>query len=454
MSQNNSNDKAAMLAKLSSINQVEGFDPTPFAVEYTDLNTGESRKRLPVMIQMAWFRLKYPEGRIAVQVTPSKDCFVATARIYPSYKDSSDCYLAEATASRGPDASKPVMEGKGVLFKVFADIDVFDIELNVKEPEKLIETIKTMEPTFGAINLEDIKAPECFMVEERLREEMNIPVFHDDQHGTAVISGAALLNAAELTGRKLEDMKVVVVGAGAAGISCAKFYMTLGVRREHIYMFDSKGLIHTGRIDLHATKAQFSQSEDCSLEEALTGADVFLGLSTKGLLTQDMVKLMAPSPIIFACANPDPEITYQDAKKARPDCIMGSGRSDWPNQVNNVSCFPFIFRAALDVRASVINEQMKIAAARALADLAKEPVPQEVIDLYGGAPLSFGIDYVIPKPIDPRIIEWECPAVAQAAMISGVAQSPIRDMEAYTLELRKRIAAARERVSCVVRSYL
>jgi len=235
---------------------------------------------------------------------------------------------------------------------------------------------------------------------------------------------------------------------------CAKFYMTLGVRREHIYMFDSKGLIHTGRIDLHATKAQFSQSEDCSLEEALTGADVFLGLSTKGLLTQDMVKLMAPSPIIFACANPDPEITYQDAKKARPDCIMGSGRSDWPNQVNNVSCFPFIFRAALDVRASVINEQMKIAAARSLADLAKEPVPQEVIDLYGGAPLSFGIDYVIPKPIDPRIIEWECPAVAQAAMISGVAQSPIRDMEAYTLELRKRIAAARERVSGVVRSYL
>ena len=354
----------------------------------------------------------------------------------------------------GPLAGKPVMEGKGLLFKVFADIDVFDIELNIKEPEKLIEVIKTMEPTFGAINLEDIKAPECFMVEERLREEMDIPVFHDDQHGTAVISGAALLNAAELTGRKLEDLKVVVVGAGAAGISCAKFYMTLGVRREHIYMFDSKGLIHTGRIDLHATKAQFSQSEDCTLEEALTGADVFLGLSTKGLLTQDMVKLMAPSPIIFACANPDPEITYQDAKKARPDCIMGSGRSDWPNQVNNVSCFPFIFRAALDVRASVINEQMKIAAARALADLAKEPVPQEVVDMYGGAPLSFGIDYVIPKPIDPRIIEWECPAVAQAAMISGVAQAPIRDMEAYKMELSKRIAAVRERASGVVRSYL
>ena len=354
----------------------------------------------------------------------------------------------------GPLAGKPVMEGKSVLFKAFADVNAYDINLALTDPDKIIEVVKALEPTFGGINLEDIKAPECFMVEERLRQEMNIPVFHDDQHGTAVISGAALLNAAELTGRKLEDMKVVVVGAGAAGISCAKFYMTLGVRREHIYMFDSKGLIHTGRIDLHATKAQFSQSEDCSLGEALTGADVFLGLSTKGLLTQDMVKLMAPSPIIFACANPDPEITYQDAKKARPDCIMGSGRSDWPNQVNNVSCFPFIFRAALDVRASVINEQMKIAAARSLADLAKEPVPQEVIDLYGGAPLSFGIDYVIPKPIDPRIIEWECPAVAQAAMISGVAQSPIRDMEAYTLELRKRIAAARERVAGVVRSYL
>ena len=354
----------------------------------------------------------------------------------------------------GPEAGLPVMEGKAVLFKEFGGVDAFPICIDAHDAASVIAACKAIAPTFGGINLEDIKSPECFEIEETLERELDIPVFHDDQHGTAVISGAALLNAAELTGRKLEDMKVVVVGAGAAGISCAKFYMTLGVRREHIYMFDSKGLIHTGRIDLHATKAQFSQSEDCSLEEALTGADVFLGLSTKGLLTQDMVKLMAPSPIIFACANPDPEITYQDAKKARPDCIMGSGRSDWPNQVNNVSCFPFIFRAALDVRASVINEQMKIAAARALADLAKEPVPQEVIDLYGGAPLSFGIDYVIPKPIDPRIIEWECPAVAQAAMISGVAQSPIRDMEAYTLELRKRIAAARERVAGVVRSYL
>ncbi|MEG0142760.1 MAG: malic enzyme-like NAD(P)-binding protein [Akkermansia sp.] len=353
----------------------------------------------------------------------------------------------------GPDASKPVMEGKALLFKVFADIDVFDIELNVREPEKLIEVIKTMEPTFGAINLEDIKAPECFMVEERLRAEMNIPVFHDDQHGTAVISGAALLNAAEFTGRKLEEMRAVVVGAGAAGIACAKFYMTLGILRENIYMFDSKGLIQTGRRDLHSSKAQFSQSQDCSLEDALCGADVFLGLSTKGVLTHDMIKTMAPSPIIFACANPDPEITYAEAKKARPDCIMGSGRSDWPNQVNNVSCFPFIFRAALDVHATEINESMKIAAARALADLAKEPVPQDVIDAYGGEPLSFGIDYVIPKPLDPRLINWVCPAIAQAAMISGVAQSPIRDMEAYKQELQSRILAARARAHGVVDSY-
>ncbi len=353
----------------------------------------------------------------------------------------------------GPDAAKPVMEGKGLLFKIFADVDVFDIELNVKEPEKMIQIVKCMEPTFGAINLEDIKAPECFMIEGRLREEMDIPVFHDDQHGTAVISGAALLNAAELTNRKLEDMKVVVVGAGAAGISCAKFYMTLGVKRENIFMFDSKGVIHTGRIDLHPTKAIFAQSEDCTMEEALTNADVFLGLSTKGLLTQDRVKLMAPNPIIFACANPDPEITYYDAKKARPDCIMGSGRSDWPNQVNNVSCFPFIFRAALDVHATVINEQMKIAAARALADLAKEPVPQEVADLCGVDKLEFGFDYVIPKPFDPLIIEWECTAVALATMISGVAQAPIRDMDAYKLELNKRITSARERVEALVKSY-
>jgi malate dehydrogenase (oxaloacetate-decarboxylating)(NADP+) len=249
-------------------------------------------------------------------------------------------------------------------------------------------------------------------------------------------------------------MRVVVVGAGAAGIACAKFYISLGVARENIYMFDSKGLIQSGRMDLHSSKMQFAQTHNCSLEEALKGADVFLGLSTKGVLSQDMVKTMAPSPIIFACANPDPEITYAEAKKARPDCIMGSGRSDWPNQVNNVSCFPFMFRAALDVRAKTINESMKIAAARALADLAKEPVPQEVVEAYGGTPLSFGIDYVIPKPLDPRIIDWQCPAVAQAAMVSGVAQAPIRDMEAYRRELRTRIAQARQRTQMIVQSYL
>ena len=353
----------------------------------------------------------------------------------------------------GAHASKPVMEGKGLLFKIYADVDVFDIELDISKPETLIDVIKTMEPTFGAINLEDIKAPECFIVEQRLREEMNIPVFHDDQHGTAVISGSALLNAAHLTGRLLQDMKCVVSGAGAAGIACAKFYMALGVRRENIYMFDSKGLIHTGRLDLHPTKAIFAQSEDCTLEVALQGADIFLGLSKKGLLKQEMVKSMAPHPIIFACANPDPEITYDDAKEARPDCIMGSGRSDWPNQVNNVSCFPYIFRAALDMRATAINEAMKIAAARALADLAREPVPEEVIAANGDKELAFGPDYVIPKPFDPRMIEYLCPAIAEAAVISGVAQCPMPDKEAYKAELKARVAKVRQRTQMLVDSY-
>lgn len=353
----------------------------------------------------------------------------------------------------GPEAAKPVMEGKGLLFKIYADIDVYDIELNVTQPEKLIEVIKTLEPTFGAINLEDIKAPECFMVEERLRQEMNIPVFHDDQHGTAVISGAALLNAAELTGRYLEDMKCVVVGAGAAGIACAKFYMALGVRRENIYMFDSKGLIHTGRLDMHPTKAMFAQSEECSLEAALTGADVFLGLSRKGLLKPEALKLMAPHPIVFACANPDPEITYEEAMAARPDCIMGSGRSDWPNQVNNVSCFPYIFRAALDVQACCINEPMKIAAARALATLAKQPVPEEVVAVSGGKPLTFGPGYVIPKPFDPRMIEYLCPAIAEAAVISGVAGTTMPDKDQYRRSLLARIEKVRLRTRALLDSY-
>ena len=353
----------------------------------------------------------------------------------------------------GARASKPVMEGKGLLFKIYADVDVFDIELDISKPETLIEVIKTMEPTFGAINLEDIKAPECFIVEQRLREEMNRPVFHDDQHGTAVISGAALLNAAHLTGRLLQDMKCVVCGAGAAGIACAKFYMALGIRRENIYMFDSKGLIHTGRLDLHPTKAMFAQSDDCTLEVALQGADIFLGLSRKGLLKPEMVRSMAPSPIIFACANPDPEITYQEAKAARPDCIMGSGRSDWPNQVNNVSCFPYIFRAALDMQATCINEAMKIAAARALADLARQPVPAEVVAANGGVPLEFGADYVIPKPFDPRMISYLCPAIAEASVISGVAQAPLPEMTAYKAQLEARVAKVRERTKQLVKSY-
>lgn len=353
----------------------------------------------------------------------------------------------------GAHAAKPVMEGKGLLFKVYADIDVFDIELDISKPETLIEVIKTMEPTFGAINLEDIKAPECFIVEQRLREEMNIPVFHDDQHGTAVISGAALLNAAHITGRLLQDMKCVVSGAGAAGIACAKFYMALGVRRDNIYMFDSRGLIHTGRLDLHYTKAMFAQNEDCTLEVALQGADIFLGLSKKDLLSQDMVRSMSDSPIIFACANPDPEITYAAAKEASPNCIMGSGRSDWPNQVNNVSCFPYIFRAALDVQATTINEAMKIAAARALADLARQPVPPEVIAANSGVELEFGRNYVIPKPFDPRMISYLCPAIAEAASISGVAQAPIEDMEAYKAHLVTRIAGVQSRIKSLVDSY-
>ena len=350
----------------------------------------------------------------------------------------------------GPLAGKPVMEGKGLLFKAFADVDVFDIELNAKTPDEVVAAVKALEPTFGAINLEDIKAPDCFEIETRLKKEMNIPVFHDDQHGTAVITGAALINAAEMTGRKIESMRVVVSGAGAAAIACTNFYLALGVRRENVFMFDSKGIIHQGRTDVHESKRKFAQEKPCTMAEALTGADLFLGLSKKGLLTQDLVKLMAPSPIIFACANPDPEITYTDAKAARPDCIMGSGRSDWPNQINNVSCFPFLFRAALDVHATQITESMKIAAAKALAALAKEPVPESVINAYGGEHFTFGADYVIPKPLDPRIIEWEALAVAKAAMDEGVAQSPIQDFDAYKKSLVARVAKVQERIRAVV----
>ena len=354
----------------------------------------------------------------------------------------------------GPLAGKPVMEGKGVLFKTFADIDVFDINLDVTDSDELIKIVKAMEPTFGGINLEDIKAPECFYIEETLKKMMNIPVFHDDQHGTAVISGAGLINACEITNRKLEDLKVVVVGAGAAGIACTKFYVQMGIDPKNIFMFDSRGLIHKGRTDLNPFKAEFAQDKDYgSLEEVIKGTDCFLGLSKKGLLTKDMVRSMAKDPVIFAMANPDPEITYDDAKEASPNCIMGTGRSDYPNQINNVSGFPYIFRGALDVGATIINEEMKVAAAQSLADLAKEPVPSEICDAYGVKSLTYGIDYIIPKPLDPRVLEWEVPAVAQAAMDTGVATMPIQDMEAYRKDLKQRISASHARIAPFVESY-
>lgn len=354
----------------------------------------------------------------------------------------------------GPLAGKPVMEGKGILFKTFADIDVFDINLKVKSADQLIEIVKAMEPTFGGINLEDIKSPECFYIEETLKREMNIPVFHDDQHGTAVISGAGLINACEITNRKPENMKIVVVGAGAAGIACTKFYVSLGVDPENVFMFDSRGLIHKGRNDLNEMNSLFAQNKDYgSLAEVIKGADLVLGLSVGGILTKDMIASMANDPIIFAMANPDPEISYADAKAASPNCIMGTGRSDYPNQVNNVSGFPYIFRGALDVQATEINEAMKIAAARSLAKLAKEPVPEEICAAYGVQEFSFGTDYVIPKPLDPRVLEWETLAVAKAAMDSGVAKAPIADLETYRASLVQRVAASRARIESFVESY-
>ncbi len=354
----------------------------------------------------------------------------------------------------GPLAGKPVMEGKGVLFKIFADIDVFDINLDTKDPDKVIETVKIMEPTFGGINLEDIKAPECFKIEKELIEAMDIPVFHDDQHGTAIISGAGLLNTIEISGKSIGDIKVVVSGAGAGAISCSKFYEALGVARDKIFMFDSKGLLHKGRTDLNEHKKYFAQDKDYgSLGDALKGADCFLGLSKGGILSQDMVAAMGKNPIIFACANPDPEITYNDAKEVRPDCIMATGRSDYPNQVNNVLGFPYIFRGALDVGSRKINEEMKIAAARSLAALAKEPVPDSVAAAFGVDKLEFGIDYIIPKALDPRVLEWEAPAVAQAAMDTGVAEQPITDMDAYRASLKKRMADSLKRIAAYADSY-
>jgi malate dehydrogenase (oxaloacetate-decarboxylating)(NADP+) len=343
----------------------------------------------------------------------------------------------------GPAAGKPVMEGKGVLFKRFADIDVFDIELATEDPQEIIRTCELMEPTFGGINLEDIRAPECFEIEERLIESMNIPVFHDDQHGTAIISGAAFLNALELTGRKIGDVKVVFSGAGAAGIACAKLYVDLGVRPENMLLVDSKGVIFEGRKEgMNSYKAQFARrTERRSLADALAGADAFIGVSQAGLMTQDMVKSMAPNAIIFAMANPDPEITPAEVAAVRSDVIMATGRSDYPNQVNNCLGFPFLFRGALDVRARKINEPMKHAAVRALAELARlgaKGIPDEVKRAYPGEKFDFSPNYIIPKPFDPRVFLHVVPAVAEAAIESGVARASV-EMAAYRKSLEARL---------------
>lgn len=340
----------------------------------------------------------------------------------------------------GPLAGKPVMEGKGLLFKIFADIDVFDIEVDENDPEKFIKVVKAIAPTFGGINLEDIKAPECFEIEERLKEELDIPLMHDDQHGTAIISGAALINALELANKKIEDVKIVVNGAGAAASSCASLYLHLGAKLENIVMVDSKGVISKRRKDLNSRKQVFATSRDITtLEEALKGSDVFLGLSVADVLSIEMLRSMADNPIVFALANPAPEISYEDAMASRTDIIFATGRSDYPNQVNNVLGFPYIFRGALDVRASSINEEMKVAAALAIARLAKEPVPDVVTIAYNSSKLSFNRQYIIPKPLDPRLLLTVAPAVAKAAMDSGIAHRPISDWDAYSEELRTRM---------------
>jgi len=340
----------------------------------------------------------------------------------------------------GPEASKPVMEGKGLLFKIFADIDVFDIEVDATDVDLFVNTVKAISPTFGGINLEDIKAPECFEIEERLKAELDIPVMHDDQHGTAIISSAAMLNAVELANKSVGEIKLVVSGAGASAMSCVKLYVSLGVKKENIIMLDSKGVIRVDREGLSKTKREFSTSRDVhTLEEAMNGADMFLGLSRGGILSIEMVKSMAKDPIVFALANPDPEISYKDAIDSREDIIIATGRSDHPNQVNNVLGFPFIFRGAMDVRATTINEEMKLASVRAIADLAKEPVPEVVNEAYHEKNIIFGRDFIIPKPLDPRLITTVAPAVAKAAIDSGVAQTIIENWEVYTHELSKRL---------------
>jgi malate dehydrogenase (oxaloacetate-decarboxylating)(NADP+) len=347
---------------------------------------------------------------------------------------------------RGPLAAKPVMEGKAVLFKRFADIDVFDIELDAKSPDEIVAAVAAIAPTFGGINLEDIKAPQCFEVEQRLKQLLDIPVFHDDQHGTAIITGAALLNALEVAGKKIAEVKVVVLGAGAAAIACAEFYVTLGAAREHIRLVDTKGVVFKGRqVNMNPYKERFTvETDERTLSDAVRGADVFLGLSGKDLLTPSMLSSMAEKPIVFACANPDPEISYDLARATRADAIVGTGRSDYPNQINNVLGFPFIFRGALDVRARAINDAMKVAAAHAIADLAHEGVPECMREAFADKGLGFGKDYLIPKPLDPRILFWVAPAVAKAAMDTGMARKTL-DIQEYisALETRRSHCARR-----------
>ena len=339
----------------------------------------------------------------------------------------------------GALAGKPVMEGKGVLFKRFADVDVFDLEVDTLDPEEVIRVCQLLEPTFGGINLEDIKAPECFYIEEKLKATMKIPVFHDDQHGTAIITGAALLNALELVGKDIHNIKVIFNGAGASGIACAEHYVRLGVKRENITLVDTKGVIYEGRRDgMNPYKSRFARKTNLrKLAEAVVGCDVLVGLSVKGAFTQDMIRSMGEKPVVFAMANPDPEITYEDALAVRSDLIMATGRSDYPNQVNNVLGFPFIFRGALDVHATAINEEMKIAATKALAELARQEVPESVCRAYNVKRLQFGRDYIIPKPFDQRVLAWEASAVAQAAMASGVALEPV-DIKQYRENLKRR----------------
>jgi malate dehydrogenase (oxaloacetate-decarboxylating)(NADP+) len=424
--------------------------------------------------------LKYhSEGRKGkIEVIPTKPCYTArelSLAYTPGVaepcreieKNDDDVYLYTAKGNLvavvsngtavlglgdiGPHAGKPVMEGKGVLFKRFADIDVFDIELKTHDSKEVIRTVQLLEPTFGGINLEDIKAPECFEIEEELIKTMNIPVFHDDQHGTAIISCAALINAAEVAGKKLDKMRLVISGAGASAIACCKMYVAAGVKVENIAMFDTKGHIHKKRTDLNKYKEIFAQDVVYKdLTDAMKGADVLVGLSKGNVVSKEMVKGMAKNPIVFAMANPDPEISYEDGIAARKDIIMATGRSDYPNQVNNVLGFPFIFRGALDVRASKINEEMKMAATKALAQLAKEKVPEVVINAYGGKEFSFGPEYIIPKPFDPRVLWYVAPAVAKAAMDTGVAKLPIQDWNKYKEQLQERLGFSSEIVRVMV----